>query len=301
MRSFIIALICLFLAFGPASAVEKEATLHQPNYEVWVPPTFLSSEDKWPLIIFSHGFGGCGKQSSFLMQYLADNGYIVAAPDHADARWCRNENAENFERTEKWPEQPFRYPEKWTDQTDRDRHNDILFVLEDLLKDRKYTNYIDQEKIGLMGHSLGGYTVLGLAGAWPSWKDERFKAIVALSPFVQPYVMKQTLDGIDVPVMYQGGTKDKDITPVIKKSMGAYAITQAPKYFIELQNADHFAWTQLDKDHRDIINQTVLAFFDRYLRSQDDGILEGDKIAGAATYWKEVGAKQQKTPPSVDE
>jgi len=38
-----------------------------------------------PLVLFSHGLGGCGLQSTFLTEELARRGYVVAAPDHADA------------------------------------------------------------------------------------------------------------------------------------------------------------------------------------------------------------------------
>src|SRR5207245_1241358 len=34
-----------------------------------------------PLVVFSHGFGGCGTQSVFFTEELARHGYIVAAPD----------------------------------------------------------------------------------------------------------------------------------------------------------------------------------------------------------------------------
>jgi predicted dienelactone hydrolase len=285
----------------PAIAVEKEQTLHQPHIEIWVPPTFLTSETKWPLVIFSHGFGACGKQAAFLMEHMADNGYIVAAPNHEDARWCRDENKEDFSKTDKWPEKPFRFPEQWSEKTEQDRGDDIIFVLEDMLKNRKYRDYIDQERVGLIGHSLGGYTALGLSGAWESWKDARFKAVVALSPFVQPFLIKQTLPNVSVPVMYQGGTRDAPVTPIIKKSLGAYETTNAPKYFVELENANHFAWTQPEKRHQDIIKQTVLAFFDKYLKGQSVEVLKAGKAEGIATYWQDEEGIKQKAPSSVDE
>jgi predicted dienelactone hydrolase len=34
-----------------------------------------------PLILFSHGFGGCNTQSEFLMHALAKAGYLVLAPN----------------------------------------------------------------------------------------------------------------------------------------------------------------------------------------------------------------------------
>ena len=39
---------------------------------------------QFPLIVFSHGWSGCGTQIVFLTEQLARLGYIVAAPDHND-------------------------------------------------------------------------------------------------------------------------------------------------------------------------------------------------------------------------
>ena len=38
-----------------------------------------------PLVLFSHGLGGCALQMLFFTEELARHGYIVAAPDHRDA------------------------------------------------------------------------------------------------------------------------------------------------------------------------------------------------------------------------
>src|SRR5262245_6953359 len=50
---------------------------------VWRPP---APRGAVPLILFSHGFGGCATQSTFLTGALADAGYLIIAPNHADAR-----------------------------------------------------------------------------------------------------------------------------------------------------------------------------------------------------------------------
>ena len=39
----------------------------------------------FPVVLFSHGFGGCNTQSVFLMEALARSGYFVLAPNHKDA------------------------------------------------------------------------------------------------------------------------------------------------------------------------------------------------------------------------
>jgi predicted dienelactone hydrolase len=41
-----------------------------------------AEQGSWPLIIFSHGFGGERRQSTFLYTHLASHGFVVAAMDH---------------------------------------------------------------------------------------------------------------------------------------------------------------------------------------------------------------------------
>ena len=36
----------------------------------------------FPLVAFSHGYGGHRRQSTFLCTHLASHGYVVAAPEH---------------------------------------------------------------------------------------------------------------------------------------------------------------------------------------------------------------------------
>ena len=261
---------------------EQKATpktkMREPNVEMWLPPDFQKSVGPWPLIVFSHGFGGCAKQSVFLTSYLAENGYIVIAPDHVDAD-CSNKTGTHLgsmqSAKKSWPEKPFRNPESWTDKTEADRKDDVLFALSSMFDDRQYAKFVDKKRIGLMGHSLGGYTVLGLAGAWPSWKDKRFKAVLAMSPYIGPYLASGGLKRVHVPVMYQGGTRDNAITPDLRKR--AYPQAQVPKYYIELDGADHYAWTELEYGYQDIIRRTSLAFFDKYLKDEKIHIDEAEK------------------------
>jgi len=110
--------------------------------------------------------------------------------------------------------------------------------------------------------------VLGVGGGWKRWKDPRVKAVLALSPYTNPFIARKTLSGIDAPVMYQGGTRDVGITPFVKKSDGAYDQTPLPKYFVEFDGAGHLAWTDLrDTYHRAIIDYSR-AFLDRYLKDK---------------------------------
>jgi len=251
MRTAIAAACCLL-----ASSFCSGATIDLDGLKVavWLPTDL---KDK-PVIFFSHGFHGCATQSKFLMQALADAGYAVFAPNHPDAT-CNGGSASWRQR----PEEPFADASRWNDTTYRDRGNDIKKLLDKLPADYKA---LDWRRVGLAGHSLGGYTVLALAGAWPSWKDARVKAVLALSPHSQPFLAQHTLKNIDVPVMYQGGTRDFGITPAVQKNSGAYDQTPPPKYFIDLQGAGHFAWTDLRDTFHTVIDAYSVAFFDTWLK-----------------------------------
>ena len=48
------------------------------------------------------------------------------------------------------------------------------------------------------------------------------RAVLALSPYDQPYLAHHTLGGLAVPVMYQTGTLDFGIGPSVTRVAGGY-------------------------------------------------------------------------------
>src|SRR5258708_2777765 len=66
-------------------AVAEAVQLGGRQVDIWRPSGTYAA----PIIVFSHGFGACGRQSIFLTQALAGAGYFVVAPQHADAR-CKH-------------------------------------------------------------------------------------------------------------------------------------------------------------------------------------------------------------------
>lgn len=133
---------------------------------------------------------------------------------------------------------------------------------------------IDRQAIGAAGHSLGGYTVLGMVGGWESWHDERLCAALLMSPYALPYIEHNRLEEIKTPIMLQGGTLDFGITPFLS---GLYDRLAAPKYFLVLKNETHFGWTNLvslgktttecaQAGNAQLITDYSAAFFDRHLR-----------------------------------
>ncbi len=238
---------------GPTTA--SKCTIAGLDVAVWRPKTTTGPV---PLVIFSHGFHGINTQSDYIMRALADAGYIVMAPNHEDA----------FTKGLHPPEMRFQLASQWTDTTYRRRGNDITRLLAALKADKEWSHQIDMTRIALMGHSLGGYTVLALAGGWPQWKLPGIKAVVALSPYCSPFLVHKTLSNISVPVMYQGGTKDWGITPFLLGKNGAYTSTPSPAVLVEVQDANHFTWSGLNKDQdkAEIIDYYCVSFLDKYVK-----------------------------------
>jgi len=233
----------------------KRTTLAGLHVAFWEP----SGKGPFPLVIFSHGFHGVNSQSAFYTSALAKAGYLVVAPNHKDAM---------AEGGPLRPAVPFQKIAQWNDNTYRDRYNDIVKLIDALHKDPQWNSKIDWSTIVLSGHSLGGYTALGLAGAWPAWKLPNVKAVVALSPYCEPFILDDTLEKMGLPIMYQGGTKDLGITPSLKRPNGAFAKTSAPCEFVEFDDVSHFDFSNMGKDEkkRVLINHYALAFLDKYVK-----------------------------------
>lgn len=99
---------------------------------------------KLPIILISHGTGGNRLSLEWLAQALVQKGYIVAAVDH----W--GDTMDNMV--------PIEILKPW------ERPQDISFELTSLLENNDFKALIESKKIGALGYSFGGNTVIELAG-----------------------------------------------------------------------------------------------------------------------------------------
>ena len=235
----------------------ETATIAGLTVAIWMPPDVAPRP--LPVIVFSHGYRGCNTQSRFLMRALAADGYVVLAPNHRDASCGKPASARG-------PEEPFVRPDSWTEHSYEDRRTDIATLIDTMKKQVPWSTLIDWGKLGLAGHSLGGYTALGVAGGWAPWRRPDVKAVLALAPYCEPFARHGALDRVTAPVMYQGGTVDVGITASLRRPGGCYDKTPAPVYYVELHNAGHLAWTDLQPRFQDSVTHYALLFLDTYVK-----------------------------------
>src|SRR4029077_5096228 len=105
----------------------------------------IAAPEKFPLILLSHGIGGSSFMMAWLGSALASHGFIAAAVNHPG-----NNALEDYTI----PGAVF-----WGQ-----RAHDMSALLDLLLADPTFGPHIDPKRVAAAGFSLGGLTVLELAG-----------------------------------------------------------------------------------------------------------------------------------------
>ena len=120
--------------------------------DLYVPQGELESV---PVIVISHGVASNRETFAYLAKHLASHGYAVVAMDHADT------NTEKFNRfltgLEGAPDP----------QSLLHRPRDVsavLDTLEEKATEESGLRSLNLDAVGVIGHSLGGYTALAAAG-----------------------------------------------------------------------------------------------------------------------------------------
>ena len=127
---------------------------------------------------------------------------------------------------------------------------------------------------------MGGYTCMGLAGAWSTWTRSEIRSVAILSPWHRPYLVQNRVsDMSNDQTLYQGGTLDRLITAELTKSKGTFDQTSPSKYLQVFSRAGHSAWTdrRLSNSLHSQMSYYLVAFFDAHLKDGSLAALEVEK------------------------
>ncbi len=171
----------------------KDKKNRQVNVSYWY-PSDVKDGSRFPLIVFSHGGLATEKSNETLFRELASHGYIVASLGHPHhTLWTKDTAGQTTfvsatyfqelqrENARQDKQQSFSYYQKWLE----DRTGDINFVLDAVLKmalsqTPGVYSLIDANRLGVMGHSLGGSAALAV----PRQRRD-ISAVIALeAPFL---------------------------------------------------------------------------------------------------------------------
>ena len=235
-------------AFNPAG--QGRVAYRTWHLDVWDPDrdrsipidVYWSRQTRGPLVIMSHGFGADRRFLAYLAQHLAAHGLTVVAIEHPGS----NVEALAQPTGAILPAQEF-----------IDRPQEVSLVL-DYLAERNedtfvFRNRFNLDNVTLVGHSLGGYTGLVLAGAdldqaalgtfcqsleanamtpadWlqcaamdlqmPSAElaDDRITQLVILNPIIGQLFGADGLAEVDVPTLMLTSTQD-GVTPSTEQQL----------------------------------------------------------------------------------
>jgi predicted dienelactone hydrolase len=187
------------------------------------------TEGARPLVIFSHGNSGLRHQSTFLTTHLASWGFVVAAPDHTGNTF--------FEMIQVRSEDERK---RVHFEARRNRPSDLSAVIECATSGDPRWTAIETTRIGVVGHSYGGWTALKMPG-----RDPRVRAVCGLAPASEPFVGRKAFEpdelpfGSDVATLLVAGIDDvlvdleTSVRPLFER-LGA------PRALVGIERADHF-------------------------------------------------------------
>ncbi|MGK9175658.1 alpha/beta fold hydrolase [Yokenella regensburgei] len=215
-----------------------------------------------PLLLISHGYGGNWRNLNWLAHDMASQGYIVAAVDHPGTT-TRNKKERDAQQL-------------W------ERPQDLVAVLNFLTDSPRIAGSVDPERIAAIGHSLGGWTVMELAGAQfsarrflddckthqalgacklthvlgldkpesaatlsRSQREPRIKAVVSLDLGLARGFTPESLAQINLPVLVMGAQADSDDVPAKLESGYLFdSLPAARRQYVSVTGATHFSFMQ---------------------------------------------------------
>lgn len=252
-----------------------------------------------PIIIISHGFGSIKENFAFIAEHLASYGFVVFVPDHVGSDLSYRENyLEGKLNTLLSPVEFLNRPQEISFLIDR---------LEELTaSDSQWEKILNLEQIGVMGDSLGGATVLSLAGAEIDYTrlmetcdreevilnfslylqcraqylppenfnlgDPRIKAALAAHPLASGIFGPEGMGKIDIPLMITAGSDDL-VAPVVTEQIHPFVwVNSEPKYLTLFKPGTHFATSEQSSEGAESIPPFLMGKYQEFGREYFKGL-----------------------------
>lgn len=235
-----------------------------------------------PVVIISHGLGSPPEDFGWIATYLASYGYLVAIPQHRGSDFTQVENlldglTRSLPITEEFIDRPL----------------DVSFVLDELERrnQSQFNGKLELTRVGLFGHSFGGYNILALAGATIdfnhleqecdltrmtgntslllqcraleldrkeyNFQDERIAAVYAANPVNSAVFGPEGLAKISVPVFIAAGNFDP-ATPFVFEQVSSFPwLTTENKYLLLQEGQAHIDFSKIDADFNNLIQAHI--------------------------------------------
>ena len=234
---------------------------------------YRSADPQGPLVVFSHGFGADRYFLNYLAEHLATHGLTVVSIEHPGS---------NVQALMEMPLDPeiAKTPSRLLPASEfLDRPQDVSFVLDRLAETSRsvpgYKDVFNTEDVTIIGHSLGGYTGLALAGAkldlrslesfcqdiqplgvspadWlqcaavslddkqADLSDPRIKQVIAMNTLTGQLFGEAGLSEVRVPTLLLTGTQD-GVTPTLDHQLLPFEQLAGPKYLLAVIGGTHLS------------------------------------------------------------
>jgi predicted dienelactone hydrolase len=276
-------------AAGPAEVAVKKVEWRDAKRDREVPAKLYfpaAGKGPFPVLLFSHGLGGSRDGYEYLGRHWASHGYVAVHLQHRgsdDAVW----------KGSKKPLDDLRKA-VWEPANALHRPLDVRFALDQLTKmnaaDKDLKGRLDLARVGLAGHSFGGFTTqaaIGQVFVLPlgkevTFREPRVKAAVILSPSPPPDKSSpaKAFGKIKVPCLHMTGTEDDGVGIVemeaAQRRVPFDHIKGAEQYLVIFKGGDHMVFAapkrrkpgegKKDAVFLDLVRMATTAFWDAHLK-----------------------------------
>ena len=216
-------------------------------------------EEKTPVIIISHGLSSKPEHFEEDAQHLASHGYVVAVPQHIGS------DEQHLQAFLKGTSRQVFLIDEFIN-----RPLDISYVIDklELRNLEQFDGQLALDKVGVFGHSFGGYTALAVAGATIdfdnleqecaalitrintalrlqcralklerkdyNFRDERVVAVLAHNPVNRSIFGPEGMGQIQIPVLMGAGSYDP-ATPFVFEQLRSFIWLNSPNKYLMMQ------------------------------------------------------------------